>query len=101
MVKSLKGDCIMFGFLRGKNKNDNNIILSDDMIIIREKPKYEVELTINDTTIRLSFPLAKNAQMARDYAVKYANENYEKETKAYIKIYNNNKKEAEQPFKTF
>ena len=102
MVKS-QGDCIMFGFLRGKNKNDNNvnITLSDDTIIIRKKPKYEVELTINDNTIRLSFPLAKNAQMARDYAVKYANEKYERETKAYVKIYNNNEKETEQSFKTF
>ena len=90
----------MFGFLRRKNKNDN-IILSDDIIIIRKKPKYEVELTIHDTTIRLSFPLAKNAQMARDYAVKYANEKYERETKAYVKIYNNNEKETEQSFKTF
>ena len=99
MVKS-QGDCIMFGFLRRKNKNDN-IILSDDIIIIRKKPKYEVELIINDTTIRLSFPLAKNAQMARDYAVKYANEKYERETKAYVKIYNNNEKETEQSFKTF
>ena len=90
----------MFGFLRRKNKNDN-IILSDDIIIIRKKPKYEVELTIHDTTIRLSFPLAKNAQMARDYAVKYANEKYERETKAYVKIYNNNEKETEESFKTF
>ena len=89
------------GFLRGKKKDDNNITLSDDIIIIKKKPKYEVELTIKDNTIRLSFPLAKNAQMARDYAVKYANENHEKETDAFVKIYNNDEKETEQSFKTF
>ena len=92
----------MFGFLRRKKKDDGvNITLSNDTIIIKKKPKYEVELTINDATIRLSFPLAKNAQMARDYAVKYANENNEKETQAFVKIYNNNEKETEQSFKTF
>lgn len=101
MVKSVNViDMFGLGFFSRK-RNDSVIVVSPDTKIIQKKPKYEVELTIHEQTIRLSFPFAKNTRMARDYAVKYANEKYGRDIDAFIKIYNHNEKEAEQSFKTF